>query len=186
VKGVLRFYKRDDCPNTLTIPLGYHWLPEAINKKPIALESRLYSWSFSGTNWKGRSTQLEPLLAIDQHFVKFFPDWNDPGQLAKDQYLELLQNTIFVACPEGNNVETYRLYEALECRCIPVFTKLPAILEDSGIPFIKKESWNEIAEMIKYFMENPNIMADYHKSIMVAWSNYKNRLKLSLEKWLLL
>ena len=186
VKGVLRFYKRDGCPNTLTIPLGYHWSAEAINKKPVSLESRLYSWSFSGTNWKGRSSQLEPLLAIDQHFIKYFPDWNDPGQLTKSQYLELLQNTIFVPCPEGNNVETYRLYEALECECIPVFTKLPAVLEDSGIPFIKKESWNEIAEMIKYFIENPTMMADYHKSLMVGWSNYKNKLKLSLEKWLLL
>jgi hypothetical protein len=186
VKGVLRFYKRDGCPNTLTIPLGYHWSTEAINKKANPLEFRLYSWSFSGTNWKGRSSQLEPLLAIDEHFVKFFPDWNDPGQLTKDQYLELLQNTIFVPCPEGNNVETYRLYEALECECIPVFTKLPAVLEKSGIPFIRKDNWNEIAEMIKYFIENPTMMADYHKSIIVGWSNYKNKLKLSLEKWLLL
>jgi GR25 family glycosyltransferase involved in LPS biosynthesis len=188
VKGVLRFYKRPGhLPNTLTIPLGYHWLSVAAPAaEPIALEKRLYSWSFSGTNWKGRSTQLEPLLAIDQHFVKFFPDWNDPGQLIKNQYIELLQNSIFIPCPEGNNVETYRFYEALECGCIPVFTKLPAVLEDSDIPFIRKDSWKEIAEMIQYFIENPSNMVDYQKSIITGWLNYKNRLKLSIEKWLLL
>jgi GR25 family glycosyltransferase involved in LPS biosynthesis len=185
VKGIIRFYKRlDNLPNTLTIPLGYHWSSKAM--KETALENRLYRWSFTGTDWKQRSKQLEPLLAIDQHLVKFFPDWNDPGQLNKDHYLELLQNTIFVPCPEGNNVETYRLYEALECGCIPVFTKLPKVLEDSGIPFIKKESWAQVAELIQYFIENPSNMADYHKNIMIAWSNYKNRLQLSVKKWLLL
>ena len=186
VKGVLRFYKRPgNLPNTLTIPLGYHWSSKSITKE-TALENRLYSWSFTGTDWKGRSTQLEPLLAIDQNFVKFFPDWNDPEQLNKDQYLELLQNTIFVPCPEGNNVETYRLYEALECGCIPVFTKLPAVLENSGIPFIQKETWAQIAELIQHFIENPTIMAEYHRSIMLAWCSYKNKLSLSVEKWLLL
>jgi GR25 family glycosyltransferase involved in LPS biosynthesis len=184
VKGILRFYKRATCPNTLTIPLGYHWLSRAV--EPIALENRLYTWSFSGTNWKGRSTQLEPLLAVEQHFVKFFPGWNDPGQLTKDQYIELLQNTIFVPCPEGNNVETYRFYEALECGCIPVFTKLPAVLEDSGIPFLKTESWTEVSNLMTHFLKNPNQMNLYYKTIMNSWTTYKNRLKVSIEKWLLL
>ena len=183
VKGIIRFYKRISCtPNTLTIPLGYHW---ACKESP-SLETRLYSWSFTGTGWKGRSSQLEPLLAIDEHFIKFFPDWNDPGQLNKEQYIELLQNTIFVPCPEGNNVETYRLYEALECGCIPVFTKLPAVLEDSGIPFLKTESWEQVADLMKTLLKNPAELNTYSKDIMNAWLQYKNKLKLSIEKWLLL
>jgi hypothetical protein len=154
--------------------------------KTVALENRLYKWSFSGTDWKGRSNQLEPLLAINQHFVKFLPDWNDPGQLSKEQYIELLQNTIFVPCPEGNNVETYRFYEALECGSIPVFTKLPASLEDSGIPFLKTETWKEVAELITHLLKNPTQLNGYWKIIMKTWSQYKDRLQLSVEKWRLL
>lgn len=186
VKGILRFYKRAGCTSTtLTIPLGYHW-PRVDMNKTVALENRLYKWSFSGTDWKGRSNQLEPLLAINQHFVKFFPDWNDPGQLSKEQYIELLQNTIFVPCPEGNNVETYRFYEALECGSIPVFTKLPASLEDSGIPFLKTETWKEVAELITHLLKNPTQLNGYWKIIMKTWSQYKDRLQLSVEKWRLL
>ena len=189
VKGVLRFYKRaDTLPNTITIPLGYHWTSVNINatKEKVALENRLYSWSFTGTGWKGRSTQLEPLLAIEKHHVKFFPDWNHPEQLTEEKYIELLQNTIFVPCPEGNNVETYRLYEALECGCIPVFTKLPTVLEDSDIPFLRGETWKEVADLMSSLLENPVELNKHSNNIMVGWSNYKDRLKLSIEKWLLL
>uniref|UniRef100_A0A6C0ANR5 Alpha-(1,3)-fucosyltransferase FucT N-terminal domain-containing protein n=1 Tax=viral metagenome TaxID=1070528 RepID=A0A6C0ANR5_9ZZZZ len=185
VEGIIRFYKRSsNLPNTLTIPLGYHWSSKAI--KETAIENRLYTWSFTGTDWKQRSTQLEPLLAIECNFVKFFPDWNDPGQLNKDQYLELLQNTIFIPCPEGNNVETYRLYEALECGCIPVFTMLPAVLEDSGIPFLKTETWGQVADLIRYFLENPEQLNTYRDTILESWKTYKAKLKLSIKKWLLL
>lgn len=182
VKGVIRFYKRDikESATTLTIPLGYHWKPVSTET-----ESRQYTWSFVGTNWKGRESQLQPLLRIDNHLVKFFPDWNDPGQLKKDQYMELLENSIFAPCPGGNNVETYRLYEALECGCIPVFTKLPASLEHSGIPFLKTDTWEEVAELIEYFLKNPVQLQEYRNYILSAWAKYKNKLKLSVAKWLL-
>lgn len=184
VKGVLRFYKKNNCgPNTLTIPLGYHW---KLNVENLPLEERSYIWSFIGTNWKGRSLQLEPLNAIDAHFVKFFSDWNDPEQLTKEQYIELLQNTVFAPCPEGNNVETYRLYEALECGCIPVFTKLPEVLKDSMIPFIKTTTWEEVVDLIQHFTKNPLQRNEYRNTILSSWNTYKDRLKLSIGKWLLL
>ena len=186
VKGVIRFYKREGySSNTLTIPLGYHWSNKE-KTDSILLENRLYSWSFVGTNWKERSSQLEPLKTIDQHFLRFFPDWNDPGQLTKEQYIELLQNTVFAACPEGNNVETYRIYEALECGCIPVFTKLPETLKDSMIPFIKTNTWDEVASLIHHFMKHPAQKKEYRDTILSAWNKYKDRLRLSIEKWQLL
>jgi hypothetical protein len=83
-------------------------------------------------------------------------------------------------------VETYRLYEALECGCIPVFTKLPASLEDSGIPFKKTESWVKVAELMVYLLQNPVELQEYRNEILSAWTTYKNKLKLSVSKWLLL
>ena len=188
VKGVIRFYKRSGySANTLTIPLGYHWQAQVQAKaNSILLENRKYTWSFYGTNWKDRALELEPLNEINQHLVKFFPDWNDPEQLSKEQYIDLLQNTIFVPCPEGNNIETYRFYEALECGCIPVFTKLPAVLLDSNIPFLKTETWSQVVDLIKYFLKNPIQLTKYRDTIIESWNTYKTKLKLSLEKWLLL
>ena len=184
VKGVMRIYpQKDQYYKVLNIPLGYHWQNNSENK---SLEERELSWSFMGTDWKNRSKNLEPLLAIENYSVKYFSEWNHKDQLKDKDYISLLQNTKFVPCPEGNNVETYRFYEALECGCIPVFTMLPPVLLDSKIPFLKTDTWEQVAELMKYFLKNPEQMKQYRDTILSGWSLYKAKLKVSVEKWLLL
>lgn len=183
VTGVLRFYKRPDINNSkvLTIPLGYHWK----NRSPsIPLDKRKYRVSFHGTDWKGRSEALAPLVKINNSNIQFYADWKDPSQLNEDEYLDLLLNTVFVPCPRGNNIETFRFYEALDCGCIPVFTELPEVLRDSGLPFLKTETWTKVVEAIQHLNANPLILAEYHKNLMNAWISYKNTLKKKGSEWL--
>ena len=183
VKGVLRFYKRNDIPNenVLTIPLGYHWKVKD-SMKPLG--ERKYSWSFCGTNWKGRSEQLSVLEKIEPKVLTYYPDWNDPSQLKESEYLSLLQDTIFVPCPRGNNIETYRFYEAIESGCIPVFTELPEILLESGIPFLRTNTWEEVAELMNRLLKNPIELESYHKSIYNGWLAYKKQLQAKVQAWL--
>ena len=42
-----------------------------------------------------------------------------------EDYAELLADTAFVLCPAGNNPETFRHFEALEARAIPLFVRPP-------------------------------------------------------------
>jgi GR25 family glycosyltransferase involved in LPS biosynthesis len=188
VKGVMRFYKRNDIvnDNVLTIPLGYHWtLPLA---KPIALakpiEQRTYTWSFTGTNWANRSNDLEPLLHIVPNKVEWYKKWNDSLQLNKKDYLEVLSNTMFVPCPRGNNVETYRFYEALECGSIPIFIEIPHVLGDLRTPFVKTTTWVEVGHMMEHLSKNKEQLIQYHKSIMDWWNSYKVTLKHQVSLWL--
>jgi GR25 family glycosyltransferase involved in LPS biosynthesis len=183
VKSVLRFYHRNNLPNekVLTIPLGYHWKVKG-SIKPI--NERKYSWSFCGTNWKGRSEQLSALEKIEPKLLTYYPDWNDSSQLKESEYISLLQNTIFVPCPRGNNIETYRFYEAIESGCIPVFTELPEILLESGIPFLRTSTWEEVAELIKHFLKNRIQLDSYHKSIYNGWLRYKKQLQTNMQAWL--
>ena len=183
VSGVLRFYKRPDLHSNkvLTIPLGYHWK----NILPIfPIDKRKYTISFHGTNWKGRSDELRPLEKINPSNIKFYSDWKHPEQLNEQSYLELLMDTIFIPCPRGNNIETFRFYEALECGCIPVFTELPEVLRDSGLPFLKTETWTKVVEAITQFNNNPTTLFEYHKSLMNAWISYKDTLKKKCVEWL--
>ena len=183
VSGVMRFYPRKDLAlNTkvLTIPLGYHWQ----NNKPIkTVGDRKYMWSFHGTDWMSRSEQIKPLLEIEPNKVEFYNDWNSPSQLVKEDYLELLSDTVFVACPRGNNLETFRLYEALESGCIPVFTEIPSILHDSGISFLRTETWLEVAELMRHLINNPDQLHHYQVSLISAWMGYKERLKKKVLQW---
>ena len=127
------------------------------------------------------------MLEIKPNFVKYFPDWNNKEQLSEKEYIDLLLDSIFCPCPGGNNIETYRFYEALECGCIPVYTELPEILKDSNIPMIMKtETWNKVAEVMNFLLTNPSVMNDYHSKLMSWWISYKNKLKLQIDKWLLL
>jgi hypothetical protein len=171
VRGVLRFYKRADITNekVLTIPLGYHWP----SKNGIPIESREYEWSFVGTDWNNRSSYFEYLKKIEPNYLKFYPSWNSIENLKQDEYISLLQNTKFVPCPAGNNIETFRFYEALESGCIPLFTELPPILEDSGIPLEKAESWDKVEFNITSY-----------EAIMEAWKRYKISIHKKVSKWL--
>jgi hypothetical protein len=123
-------------------------------------------------------------MKISPSNIKFYEDWKHPTQLDEKSYLDLLLNTVFVPCPRGNNVETFRFYEALECGCIPVFTELPGVLENVGLPFLKTETWKDVADIIKHFDTNKTLLKEYHTSLMDAWAVYKTSLKKKVSDWL--
>jgi len=185
ITDVLRFYRRKDVSNekVLTIPLGYHW-PCAKPIKPLV--DRKYLWSFCGTDWNGRSEEMKVLKDIQPRRLEYYKEWNSPSQLNEEEYIELLSDTVFVPCPRGNNLETFRLYEALEHGCIPVFTELPASLEDSGIPFLATRNWDDIKELIEHLNKNKGQLLQYQTSILGGWSSFKERLKKDVSSWLTL
>jgi hypothetical protein len=185
ITNVLRFYRRKDILNekVLTIPLGYHW---PCSKPITPLVNRKYVWSFCGTDWNGRSEQMKVLTDIQPSRLEYYKEWNSPSQLNKEEYIELLSDTVFVPCARGNNLETFRLYEALEHGCIPVFTELPTVLEDSGIPFLATRNWNDIKELIEHLNKNKDQLLQYQTTILGGWSSFKERLKKDVSSWLTL
>ena len=59
---------------------------------------------------------------------------------------EILSSTEFIPCPNGFfHPETYRLYEALECECIPIvenaFKYYDRLFPNN--PFIKVDKWRD-------------------------------------------
>jgi len=179
VTRVIRFYARVYHSKVLTLPLGYHWK----DSRELNFD-RKYIWSFHGTNWKNRSEALAPLESLEPKNVEYYSEWRDSRQLNKEDYLTLLHDTIFVPCPAGNNIETFRFYEALECGCIPVFIEAPKVLLDAKLPFLNTSTWEEVRAVIEYFIKNPEAMKEYRKSMLLAWSNYKIEVKASLKQWL--
>ena len=91
---------------------------------------------------------------------------------------EILSLTTFIPCPNGFvHPETYRLYEALQCDCIP-------IVEDSykyydrlfpGNPFIKIEKWLD-AKLILENWDEKKIL-DKKKECSDWWKSYKESIQ---------
>jgi hypothetical protein len=189
-------YTRPDLPKDpkiLVVPLGYHWQFRGNRDVPHLstpdLPFRELSWSFAGTDWLERSKQMVPLNAIQPKFVKWFEDWNDPGQLKEDEYTSLLLNSKFVPCPGGQNTETYRFYEALDCGCIPLFLNTPNTetwlqIFNNEIPFLKIDSWEQATSLMHHLLNDKGQMEQYRKTLLMSWAKYKMSLKERVRLWL--
>jgi Exostosin family len=145
-------------------------------------------WSFAGTDWKGRKDALAVLQSIQPHFLRWFDQWQHPNQLTEEEYLGLLLNSKFVPCPRGQNIETYRFYEALDCGCIPLFIREEgdeAFLKqfDGYMPFINLTGWDHAAALMLHLSQNHDMMDKYRKGILIGWARYKMTLKERVRKW---
>jgi len=195
--GVMRNYIRDDFPpeaesKIQVIPLGYHW---ANNNNPIihspGIPFREFQYSFFGTNWSNRSEKMKVLIDSKLHGnYKFFPDWNDPASLNKTEYISAMLDSIFVPCPDGNNPETFRFYEALQCGCIPIVVKSKENEAwfkwvSKHIPLVNISSWEEAIRIMVSLLTKPETMEIYRNQILQSWLSWVANLQEQASRWLL-
>jgi hypothetical protein len=107
--------------------------------------------------------------------------------------MNLMMNSKCIPCPRGQNVETYRFYEALESGCIPLFVDIPETgswiqqfnMGDKSMDFFRIDSWATAAEIIDHFNKNPGEMIEYREMILKAWRIFKDDLKERVRKLML-
>jgi hypothetical protein len=194
--GVVRTYYREEVDGfgekVVTIPLGYHWTKgEGIDDPELRtprLPFRELAWSFLGTAWNGREERMKNLQVIQPHKLTWFKEWNDANMIGREEYLNILLNSRFVPVPGGQNPETYRFYEALECGCIPVYVRQEG---DSG--FIEKQvrrwvpipdlgSWDQATALIYELSNNPPVMEGYRHKCLEGWKLWKEATKVQVRK----
>ena len=120
-RAVIRNYPRDDVPKVphiITIPLGYHHKYKLPQK---SMHDRKWLWSFHGTDWFDRSTQLYTFQPFVPYSCYLQPNWNHSSGTKSSDYLAILGNSKFCPILKGNHSETFRFYEALEAGVLPVF-----------------------------------------------------------------
>ena len=192
---VLRFYNRDDFPaealsKILVIPLGPREGRSDGAPSP-KLPFRENHWSFFGTDWMNRSKDMKPLT--DAKFTnkyKFMKEWNDPTGLSAKDYKEIMLNTMFVPCPGGMNWETFRLYEALECGCIPLVIKTEENEAwfrwiSNKIPLLPITSWDDAVRLMMTLMSNQRRIEVYRDELSKGWSKWKKEVKGEVGAWML-
>jgi GR25 family glycosyltransferase involved in LPS biosynthesis len=186
--NVLRFYQRKiPCPEKVTfLPLGYHWTRrephQDILVKTPKLPFRQTAWSFFGTEWNGRKELLKPMLDLDlTQKTLFLSTWKDPEAYTREQYVEAMLDTVFVPCPDGQNPETFRFYEALEFGCIPLLvrTEKNAAWVDwvcENIQLLPLASWADAAQLVAHLMKEKTMLEAYRNKIMISWMVWKKGL----------
>ena len=156
------------------LPIGYKSGVLFINE----LEVRKYKWAFIGTPHKSsRHDLLYQLSSISSSFIHKTKKF-DKQIISVDKMSRVLSSTEFIPCPNGFvHPETYRLYEALECGCIPIVENAYKYYDRlfPQNPFLKVDKWIEAKSIIKKFdAEQTNKKREECK---IWWSQYKYNLQ---------
>lgn len=185
-KWVVRNYHRPDTSfmlNVITIPLGYHHKQPSEESITLPFSKRKWIWSFHGTDWFNRREQLETFQSIYPNECRLQANWNDPNGSTSSEYLTALLDSRFCPILRGNNVETFRFYEALEAGAVPV----TMIADKDYMDFINKElnlfSLYEWDCPKKMMMRMTVEKGDHIQSeIQSRWSEWKSRIRLQLNQ----
>lgn len=191
-KFVFRNYwhkKYLDQKNVFTFPLGYKtgfW--KNFDKQKVINLPRNYVWSFAGQiNGKPtREAMINQMKKVPNHFIHEIYAWAGANSLPVDAYRNLLLQSTFVPCPTGNwNLDSFRVYETLECGCIPIVEKQPLDYFGNYFgnhPFLVIDSWDQAPELINNLLSDPVRMEKKRQDCYTWWLNYKKALNKKLVK----
>ena len=156
------------------LPIGYK--SGTLFKKEIV--ERKYKWAFLGTPHKSsRHDLLFQFSDIEPSFSHKTKKFNNKI-LEVSKMNEILTSTEFIPCPNGFvHPETYRLYEALECGCIPIVENAYKYYDRlfPNNPFIKIDRWIEAKPVIREWGDDQ--IKQKREECRTWWSQYKNQLQ---------
>ena len=94
---------------------------------------------------------------------------------------KILSSTDFIPCPNGFfHPETYRIYEALECECIPIvenaFKYYDRLFPNN--PFLKIDKWIDAKPIINGWSRDQ--INRKKEDCKLWWSHYKVQLQKNI------
>ena len=102
---------------------------------------------------------MKKVLAKQPRFVIEFGNYKEEGDT--DRFTDLMKNSIFALCPRGVGSTSFRLAEAMQFGCIPVY-----ISDTFSLPFEDKINWDNIIVKIK-----PTEVSKLHKTLATKATN---------------
>ena len=156
------------------LPIGYK--SGIFFKKEVG--ERKYKWAFIGTPHKSsRHDLLFQLSGIEPSFSHKTKKFNEKI-IGVEEMSEILSSTEFIPSPNGFvHPETYRVYEALECRCIPIvecaYKYYDRLFPNN--PFLKVDKWIEAKSVIKEWKDSQ--IKQKQEECLTWWSKYKDQLQ---------
>jgi hypothetical protein len=184
-KNIVRMYPRSNapCPEKITvIPLGPHWTVT----NGVSIHEKSLVWSFYGTNWMGRGALLDMFRKFEPNECRIFDTWEDSVHkgIKHEEYSKLLAKSVFIPCLRGQNVETYRFWEALEHGCIPIYIRTHGDDEyynfiSSKLPIVSIPSIEHALQFMESLLKNQPTLVQYRATLLGKWMEWKAELSLT-------
>ena len=172
-------------PGVLTLPLGYSPAGETVALGRLASE-RPFVWSFLGNINGARASMAGNLGRVQPHYCYTY-DTRKPGaeKIDSKRYFDVLSNSAFCPCPMGNvNLETYRVYEALQAGCIPIVERhlmmpyFARLLPGNPIPAFT--SWSRAADFVDRLSKRADELDRLQRTVSQWWLSYKSSLRATV------
>jgi hypothetical protein len=162
------------------------------------IDFKEYDWCFMGDLDKsGRGEVLREVRAAfpessSRSYLHVSHGFNGSDCLATDAYASRMARSVFCLCPTGNyNLDTFRLYEALEAGSIPVtlarteaqpfrpsyWHMLFDLPDGARLPFVANEDWVDNVREMKRLLEDAREAEAVRERCMVFWNTYKLNLQ---------
>ena len=155
------------------IPIGYK--SGVLDKKR---NNRKYKWAFVGTPHKSSRHDLLFQFSDIKPFFCHRTEKFDKKIISVEEMSEVLSLTEFMPCPNGFvHPETYRVYESLECGCIPIVENAYQYYDRlfPHNPFIKVDKWMDARPIIKGW--NNDQIKQKKEECKIWWNEYKDKLQ---------
>lgn len=160
-----------------SIPIGIansmykHGNLNLLNKimiNPKIKKTNLYLFNFNiGTNPKVRQEVYNTCIKNKLIFTTKFKD--------QSEYFTKVKQSKFCICPDGNGIDTHRIWEALYLNSIPIISNIHIYNHYQELPILFIQDWNTLTEemMNKVYNEFKNkkfdkskINLDYYKKLV--------------------
>ena len=115
-----------------------------------------------------------------QYYCNVNSSWQSDDSLTTEDYKKILEQSIFIPCPKGNNsADTFRLYEAIEAGSIPIVVKDKywENLFGPQNPLIQLDSWDNAASFMIKLSQEKEWINNYPQKLSAWWEDYKNSLR---------
>jgi hypothetical protein len=174
--------------NIFTLPLGYKaGFATTQTHKPAA--QRKYMWAFAGDSKKlTRAEMLAEMSTVPKSYTHLTSGFGAADALSTADYRAIFDDSVFAPSPSGwSNIDSFRVYEALEAGCIPIVERRPAfdyfttLLGPHPIPTIT--SWAEAPALISR-LNSENETERMRLACANWWADYKPKLKTRLTEFI--
>lgn len=188
-KHVFRNYYHpiaSELPNVTTFGLGYRSKIKS-HEYIRARVPEYYNWCFAGNiHNTARLNFIIPFFKTVPYFYHATMDgFCSSGALSLNDYRRSMMESKFALCPPGQgNIDTFRLYEALELGCIPVAYSMSEhqpydywkrLFRCERIPFITADTPEEAHAMMCNILSNIDEYQRVKKEVRDFWREAKAR-----------
>lgn len=188
-------------PKVITIGLGYKSgfvTLDAGASLNVRSQNPWFHWCFIGAvHHQERQDAIRAFLPWKPYLLKLSTSGFNSENLTIQEYKQTMILSKFALCPIGQgNIDTFRIYEAMEAGCIPVVisrtTEQPyqpsywhalfMVPPSFEIPFIIGDTWDQCIESMEVLLQNPIKYYDLQQKMTQFWENSKTVWKNRIEQ----